>query len=233
MNEEQVRYYEELPKEYGFASKCRMCIPFDLTGARVLDVDCRRGKGAVKIAEMVGPAGMAMGVDPSSEWIDAAREYAARACGEGAKAAYGSLQFAVACAENLAEAGIGDGSFDVVYVNSSLNLDMSPLAAIAEFARVLSPGGLFLFDGVVAEAPRDPKVVEATCKLGNSVQAAFYRTNLEHILEQAGFMQISYLMEEPVPADAAADDNVRAAVADSGENVAFTKTVVAALRAGA
>ena len=228
MNDEQVRYYEQLPKEYGFASKCRMVTPIDLAGLRVLDVDCRRGKGAVRFAELVGPQGMVMGVDPSSAWIDDARAYGARALGEDAKVAYGSLQFSVACAENLAEAGIGDGSFDVVYVNSSLNLDMSPIAAIDEFARVLVSGGVFLFDGVVAEAPRDPAVVKAATTLGNAVQAAFNRADLERILRQAGFADIAYSHEEPVPPEAAVDDDVKAAVAQSDEEIAFTKLVVLA-----
>lgn len=228
MNDEQTSYYGKLPKEYGFASRCRMCIPIDVTGLRVLDVDCRRGKGVVKFAELVGPAGMAMGVDPSSEWIDEARLYGAQALGEDAKATYGSLQFSVACAENLAEAGIGDASFDVVYVNSSLNLDMSPFAAIDEFARVLTPGGTLLFDGVVAEGPRNSDVVRAACALGNSVQAAFNRPDLERILHQAGFAEVSYCMEEAVPPEAAVDDDVQAAVAKTDEGVTFTKLVVLA-----
>ena len=84
---------------------------------------------------------------------------------------------------------------------------------------------------MVAEGPRDHEVVKAAIKLGNSVQAAFNRADFERFLRQAGFAEVSYAMEEPVPPEAAVDDDVMAAVADSSESVTFTKTVIIAQRA--
>ena len=50
-------YYEQLPNEYGFASQCKMTLLGDLKGKRVLDIDCRRGKGVIKLSDYVGARG--------------------------------------------------------------------------------------------------------------------------------------------------------------------------------
>ena len=50
-------YYARLPKEYGFASQCKMTLLGDIRGKRVLDIDCRRGKGVVKLSDHVARRG--------------------------------------------------------------------------------------------------------------------------------------------------------------------------------
>ena len=47
-------YYERMEREGGFVSFCRMWLPEDIAGARVLDVGCRRGKGVYQICARRG-----------------------------------------------------------------------------------------------------------------------------------------------------------------------------------
>ena len=49
-------HYAELSRD-GYSGRCEMFLPEDLRGMRVLDLGCRNGKGACKLADRVGPDG--------------------------------------------------------------------------------------------------------------------------------------------------------------------------------
>lgn len=99
-----------------------------LLGTNVLDVGCGPGNLTSHIAEIVGADGTVVGVDPSSERIALALEIN--------KA---NLSFHVGKAEELSR--FPAGSFDVVFVNSTLHWVQDQPKAVKEFARVLKPGG--------------------------------------------------------------------------------------------
>ena len=71
MDELELRHaeahYAEMPRD-GYSGRCEMLLPEDLRGMRVLDLGCRNGKGACKLADRVGPDGFVLGVDPSAAW---------------------------------------------------------------------------------------------------------------------------------------------------------------------
>ena len=113
-------HYAELSRD-GYSGRCEMFLPEDLRGMRVLDLGCRNGKGACKLADRVGPDGFVLGIDPSAACVARAEATAAAARAEGAAWA-GRLAFARGCFEGLRAAGVEDASFDVVIVNSVLNL---------------------------------------------------------------------------------------------------------------
>ena len=58
-----LSYYAALSPAAGFQGRCAMSIPADIEGKRVLDVCCRKGKGAFALADAVGPSGYVIGVD--------------------------------------------------------------------------------------------------------------------------------------------------------------------------
>ncbi|GKT40310.1 trans-aconitate 3-methyltransferase [Colletotrichum spaethianum] len=97
-------------------------------GERVLDVGCGPGNLTAHIADLVGPGGSVVGVDPSPERIALAHERTRT-----------NLEFHKGRAEDLSR--FAAGSFDVVYVNSTFHWVQDQPAAAAEFARVLQPGG--------------------------------------------------------------------------------------------
>ncbi len=172
-------------------SRCVMLLPDDLEGKRVLDIGCRNGLGAFKIADRVGPKGFVVGTDPSEERLERARAQAASQhwAGEG----WGDhLRFVRADGCVLSEAGLEAGSFDVVVVNSVLNLEPDLEAALAQITRVLVPGGLLYHDAVLAEKPLDPEVADDCRALGNVFGCAPTREGLGRALEAAGFCAVEF-----------------------------------------
>ena len=167
-----LAYYAALAPVAGFQGRCAMSIPADLEGKRVLDVCCRKGKGAFALADAVGPSGFVVGVDP-----DAGNVAAACAAAPGNHRAGASwacfLRFSQAIPENLSSDRIGDEAFDLVYINSVMNLVWSLPASLAEFARVLTPGGrLWVAQGVFADDGSDAQGVRAFMEGGAGMPSA-------------------------------------------------------------
>ncbi len=101
-------------------------------GDAVLDVACGTGNFTRRFARAVGPQGLVVGVDLSETMLArAVRD--TRSAGLDHQAAY-----ARAGAEQLP---FLDRTFDAACCFAGLNLMADPHAAIAEMARVLTPGG--------------------------------------------------------------------------------------------
>ncbi|NNU81627.1 3-demethylubiquinone-9 3-O-methyltransferase [Halovulum dunhuangense] len=106
----------------------------DWAGRRVLDLGC----GGGFLAEALARRGAVVsGIDPSEGAIEAARAHAA---GEGLEIGY-----AVGVGEALP---YEDGSFDHVVCVDVLEHVTSVERTLAEVARVLRPGGMFLYDTI-------------------------------------------------------------------------------------
>jgi SAM-dependent methyltransferase len=101
-------------------------------GSRGLDVGCGAGFYAVWLAEAIGPRGRVVGIEPSAERVDAARELV----GHGPVGS--RLEFRVSDATKLGEA---DASFDWVWCGDVLHHIQDTGRALSEFARVVRPGG--------------------------------------------------------------------------------------------
>jgi len=106
----------------------------DLTGKRVIEVACGRGGFAVRLTRMTMPPPWLVAADFSSAAIVKGRLFAA---GE----ALGPIRWEVADAQSL---GHPDGSFDTVISCETIEHLPNPRAAVAEFCRVLKPGGRLL-----------------------------------------------------------------------------------------
>jgi SAM-dependent methyltransferase len=100
-------------------------------GMRVLDVACGAGAVLVQAARLVGPAGLAVGVDLAEPMAQvAARRLQRLGQGRG--------MVAVMDAERL---GLRAGWFDVVCCASAIYLLHDPAAAIRGWSQLLRPGG--------------------------------------------------------------------------------------------
>ncbi|MGI6216775.1 MAG: methyltransferase domain-containing protein [Coriobacteriales bacterium] len=222
-------YYSGKQHEFGFASMSRMNLPPDLKGKTVLDVCCRRGKGIYKLSARVGDSGRVIGTDWSSEYIDEARERSERAWHDnGLKG--NNMEFHVAYPENLIEAGIGNSTVDVVYINNVATLLCDFDMALSEFARVLKPGGLLVCDTVVSSAPRNEEVVEKAREIGNSVQAARTSEELLASLSAAGFIDAVFTDEIDVDPAQGYKVGYKVETVPSDENVKFTAVCVSAVK---
>jgi len=101
-------------------------------GSRGLDAGCGAGLFAAWLAEAIGPSGRVVGIEPSAERVDAARELV----GHGPVGS--RLEFRVGDATKL---DAPDASFDWVWCGDVLHHIQATGRALGEFARVVRPGG--------------------------------------------------------------------------------------------
>lgn len=190
-------------------SRCVMVLPpdSDLEGRRVLDIGCRRGLGAFKIADRVGPSGFVVGSDPSADCVEAACAQAPEHHWAGND--WGSyLRFVCSDIDGLEASGLQPGAFDVVVVNSVLNLEEDLAKALGAIARLLAPGGYLYHDAVLACDSVPSPVVDACRRASNVFGCAPTRDQLEDALARAGFDRWSFEDVRPVepPAGDRRDD---------------------------
>ncbi|MGI6032780.1 MAG: methyltransferase domain-containing protein [Coriobacteriales bacterium] len=196
-----AEFYLTREFEYGFASMSRMTLPVErIRSKKVLDVCCRRGKGVYKLSAKVGQDGHATGVDPSGNYIEEARAGIERATHDN-HLKRPNMDFFVGYPENLITAGIGDGSYDVVYINNVMTLVYSIEESLKEFYRVIKPGGFLICETVFSDRVRDPKTIEAAREIGNSIQAALTKDEFFELVEKAGFAEPEVVETYPVNAD--------------------------------
>ncbi len=108
------------------------------SGDKVLDVGCDTGDLTLSAQKAAGPNGLAIGIDPSPEGIQAAREKARKMSSHA--------EFQVGVIEKL---GFPDASFDLVISRLVLHHlpDDLKRQGFKELLRVLKPGGrLFMVD---------------------------------------------------------------------------------------
>lgn len=214
------RYYAGLSRESELASRCVMDLPRGLEGKRVLDVGCRRGKGVYKLSDFVGPDGLVVGVDPSAAFIEEARRRLAENVGAGRRESgrcreidddlpaasavsrgvhVAGLERGVAflCGypEDLTGCGIPEGSFDVVIINSVLNVAYDVARCLREALRALAPGGSLYHPGLfVGESEREePERVGGSGVFGRARSLGSF----SGLLDASGFTDVAVFDERP------------------------------------
>lgn len=146
-------------------------------GDHVLDMGTGPGYLALVASKLVGPDGVAIGIDASPEMIDRARALATRA--------RSAAKYGVASAESLPFAA---AAFDVVVsrlVFHHLPGDLKK-QALAEIARVLKPNGRLLVADLGSPAAKHAHHMVAH-PLGTRPDA---EPVLEELLDTAGFTEI-------------------------------------------
>ena len=128
--------------------------------------------------------------------------------------------------EDLMQAGIGDQSVDAVYINNVMTLVYDQAAALAEFARVLKPGGLLICETIFSSAERDLEVVRQARAIGNSVQAGRTKEEFFALLAAAGFGEPEIVDEYEVAADQGFKANRTVPVVESDEDVTFSAVAI-------
>ncbi len=112
-------------------------------GNRVVDVGCGAGLDTMIAARQAGPTGRVIGIDMTPAML-------ARAESAAAAAGYTNVELRAGYGEALP---VEDGWADVVISNGVLNLMPDKTSALAEMARVLSPGGRLQIGDLLVQKP--------------------------------------------------------------------------------
>ncbi|WP_299660485.1 class I SAM-dependent methyltransferase [uncultured Ruegeria sp.] len=106
-----------------------------IRGMRVVDIGCGTGASALTVAQQIGPEGDVLGVDISEQFLERARKRADQA-------KLSNLNFKYADAQ-VAE--ISPGDCDALISRFGVMFFSDPVAAFANMARALKPGGQITF----------------------------------------------------------------------------------------
>lgn len=132
-------------------------------GRRVLDVACGSGGPTLRLAQRTGARVLGVDVNPAA--VREGREQA------GARGLAGIASFEVADA--AAGLGLPEGSFDAVLCVDAINHLGDRLRVLAEWARLVKPGGRVLFtDPVVVTGPLTKEEIAIRSAIGAFVFVA-------------------------------------------------------------
>jgi ubiquinone/menaquinone biosynthesis C-methylase UbiE len=115
------------------------------TGARVLEVGCGRGIALPALARLCLPVEL-VGLDVDPELLDEARRHIADS----------HVECELVCAD-VREMPFDDASFDVIVDFGTLYHVARPADGLAEVARVLRPGGLFIEETKLCQVFSHPR----------------------------------------------------------------------------
>jgi SAM-dependent methyltransferase len=189
-------------------------------GSSGLDVGCGVGLYALWLAEAVGPAGRVLGIEPTAERAEAAREFA------GGQLGAGRLEFRAGDGTAL---DVATGTLDWVWCGDVLHHIAETQAALREFRRVVRPGGRIIvkesqvlsamFLGGHPELERRIQLaeIERTREEGGGRSFQERRQTTPASLREAGLDQVtmrSYLLERRAPLGAADRDYIQKTVFD-------------------
>lgn len=122
------------PLRVEYFNHCMTSLGIEKEGFKILDIGCGGGYLSEEMAKM---GYRVTGIDPSASSIAAARQHAAQSAL--------SIDYRIGKAESLPFA---DASFEAVTCVDVLEHVDDLSKTIAEIARVLKPGGLFMFDTI-------------------------------------------------------------------------------------
>ncbi len=189
-------------------------------GSTGLDVGCGVGLYTLWLAEAVGPKGRVVGIEPTTERVEAARELV------GGRIDSGRLELRPGDATAL---DMKPGSFDWLWCGDVLHHIVETEAALREFRRVVRPGGrIIVKESQVLSAmflPGHPELerriqlaeIEKTREEGGGRSFLERRQTTLASLSAAGLAEIglrTYLLERRAPLAAADRDYIQKTVFD-------------------
>ncbi|MHC4166675.1 MAG: arsenite methyltransferase [Planctomycetota bacterium] len=149
-------------------------------GETVLDLGSGGGFDCFLAGRAVGPDGHVIGVDMTPDMISKARENAAKSQDR-------NVEFRLGEIEHLP---VADGSVDVIISNCVINLSPEKPKVYKEMFRALKSGGRIAVSDIVATAPLPDDMREDLALHAGCVAGASQISEIESMLEQAGFVEI-------------------------------------------
>ena len=171
-------------------------LPPLLEGCTVVDLCCGSGRDTYLAAQLVGPAGKVVGVEPNAERLAIAQKYLDK---EMKQFGYGqpNVELVRGVPEDLSF--LADGTADVVISNCTFNLSPDKAAYVAEVKRVLKPQGEWYFTDVFTDRriPQETsdKIENVALRLGG----ALFVEDFRRIAQGLGFHDPRYVVTRKTP----------------------------------
>jgi arsenite methyltransferase len=190
-------WLREIPREvtdrfYG----CGSPIPAVAAGATVVDLGCGTGRDAFLASRLVGPAGRVIGIDMTPQQLAVATRNVAE---HRRTSGLDNVEFRSGSIEDLAAAGIGDDSIDVVISNCVLNLAGDKARVLAEVFRALKLGGELFFSDVFADRRIPDPLLRDPVLRGECLSGALYLEDFRRLLLALGCADFRIVARSPVP----------------------------------
>lgn len=171
-------------------------LPPLLEGCTVVDLCCGSGRDTYLAAQLVGPAGKVIGVEPNAARMRVGEKYLEK---EMKQFGYDvpNVEFREGCPEDLSF--IPDGSVDVVISNCTFNESPDKARYIAEVRRILREGGEWYFTDVFADRRMQREISDNIDNVALRLGGAMYINDFRRIAQQLGFNDPRYLITNKTP----------------------------------
>jgi ubiquinone/menaquinone biosynthesis C-methylase UbiE len=158
--------------------------------SKILDIACGKGAVLLDAAKRIGERGTAIGVDISSAMVSEVIRRVSRR----------RLHQVSACVMDAEQLAFTPDTFDAVFFAFSLHFLPAPEHAAAEFSRVLRPGGRIALSEWGEDDPRWTWEDELKASFVDlpPLGSATFDMDLERLLKEAGFVDVSVADEELV-----------------------------------
>lgn len=154
-----------------------------LPSERILDLGCGRGEETLQAAELVGPKGMATGLDLTNAMVVKAKENATAM----------GISNAVFVQGDIEDLPFSDSSFDGVMSNCVINHARDKQSVYKEIRRVLRGGGRFVVADAVTKEPLPADVKEDPEAWAQCYGGAITEKEYLEAIHLAGFSEIHIL----------------------------------------
>lgn len=171
-------------------------IPPLMEGLTVVDLGCGSGRDTYLAAQLVGPNGKVIGVEPNADRLAIAQKYLDA---EIKQFGYDecNVEFVNACPEDLSF--IEDESVDLVISNCVLNLSPDKDAVLREVFRILKNDGEFYFTDVFADRRMQPEIANDINLRALRLGGAMYINDFRRIAQHVGFVDPRYPINFKTP----------------------------------
>lgn len=171
-------------------------IPPLMEGLTVVDLGCGSGRDTYLAAQLVGPEGKVIGIEPNAKRLAIAEKYLAA---EMKQFGYENcnVELVNGCPEDLSF--IPDNSVDLVISNCVFNLSPAKDDILREVYRILKDNGEFYFTDVFADRRMQQEIGHDMALRATRLGGAMYVNDFRRIAQRIGFIDVRYPINFKTP----------------------------------